>query len=152
MENITLTPIGLIHTPFATTGDAPRGPSSADGARGRIVVDEKYAAGLRDLEGFSHVIVVFYFDRSTTAPLLVTPPNSPVERGVFATHSPNRPNHLGLSVVRLEKIEGNVVQVRDVDMLDGTPLLDLKPYSAPGNVGEGIRQGWIDEVGGKVTG
>ena len=93
---------------------------------------------------------VFTTNRIKAAPLLVTPERSPVERGVFATHSPDRPNHLGISVVRLTRIEQNVLYVRDVDMLDGTPLLDIKPYSPLGTPHPEIRQGWIDEIGGHV--
>lgn len=146
MKKIELNPIGIIHTPFTERRTTPRGPSSSGGAAGRVVVQPEYAAGLRDLEGFSHLILVFYFDRSDTVPLLVTPERSPVERGVFATHSPDRPNHLGISVVELIKIEDNIVHVRNVDMLDRTPLLDIKPYSPLGDPDIEIRQGWIDEL------
>ena len=149
MDKITLTPIGIIYTPFATREVAPRGPSSSGGAQGRIIVDPTYAPGLKDLDGFSHLIIVFHLNQSDETPLLVTPRISGIERGVFATHSPDRPNHIGISILRLDKIEGNILHVRDVDMLDGTPLLDIKPYSPPGNIGDGIRQGWIDEIDGE---
>ncbi len=110
------------------------------------MVYPEYAAGLKDLDGFSHIILVFYFDRSNTTPLLVTSARSPAERGVFATHSPDRPNHIGISVVELVEIEENTVHVRNVDMLDGTPLLDIKPYSPLSDADTEIRQGWIDEL------
>jgi len=148
MKKIELTPIGIIHTPWIERTDAPRGPSSSD-ADGRVIVDMEFTAGLKDLEGFSHIILVFHIDRSDSAPLLVTPPGQPVERGVFATRSPDRPNHIGMSVVRLIKIEQNVLSVHGVDMLDGTPLLDIKPYF-PAKIPDGqLRQGWIDETGGE---
>jgi|GEM_PF-384766 len=146
MGRIELKPIGVIHTSFTDREKAPRGASSSRGAEGRVVVDPKYTSGLKDLDGFSHIILVFYFHRSASAPLLVTSERSPVERGVFATRSPDRPNHLGISVVRLIKIEKNVLTVRDVDMLDGTPLLDIKPYSPLGDPHVAIRQGWLDKV------
>jgi tRNA-Thr(GGU) m(6)t(6)A37 methyltransferase TsaA len=148
MDKIELKPIGAIYTPWFDRAEAPRGPSSSD-ADGYVVVDEAYAAGLKDLEGFSHIILIFYFDRSETAPLLITPHGTSVERGVFATRSPNRPNHIGVSVVRLKKIARNVLTVNGVDMLDGTPLLDIKPYSPIRDSLEEIRQGWIDEIGGE---
>lgn len=148
MGKIELKPIGVIHTPFTDRKETPRGPSSSGGAEGQVVINPEYAAGLKDLDGFSHITLVFYFDRSESAPLVIVPEISPVERGVFATHSPDRPNHIGISVVRLVKVKGNVLTVRNVDMLNGTPLLDIKPYSPSPDPPDEIRQGWIDEVKG----
>jgi tRNA-Thr(GGU) m(6)t(6)A37 methyltransferase TsaA len=146
MEKIQLTPIGVIHTPFTERSHAPRGPSAANGAEGRVVVYPEFAEGLKDVDGFSHLILVFYLDRSEIAPLRVRPEHSPAEHGVFATRSPDRPNHLGISVVELDRIEGATLHVRNVDMLDGTPLVDIKPYSPLREPHAAIRQGWIDET------
>lgn len=146
MKKMQLRPIGVIHTPFTERKNTPRGPSAAKGAAGRVVVYPEFADGLKDVDGFSHLILVFYLDRSEIAPLRVTPERSPVERGVFATHSPDRPNHLGISVVELDRVEGATLFVRNVDMLDGTPLLDIKPYSPLREPHPEIRQGWIDKL------
>jgi len=148
MDKIELTPIGAIYTPWFEPAEAPRGPSTSD-ADGFVVVNEEFVPGLKDLEGFSHIILLYYFDRMDKTSLLLTPPGSSVERGVFATRSPVRPNHIGMSVVRLKNIARNVITVHGVDMLDGTPLLDIKPYSPPRILEGSVRQGWIDEVRGE---
>lgn len=139
-------PIGVIRTPFDTHSGAPRNPREADGARGRAEVDPAYAPGLQDLDGFSHVILLFHFHRSSGHELVLAPRGRKQERGVFATRTPRRPNAIGLSVVRLDRIEGNVLHVRDVDMLDGTPLLDIKPYLPSIDARDTATMGWLTEA------
>jgi len=142
---LTLRRIGLIRTPFRSPPQAPRSVREGRGVEGRVVVYKRYAAGLRNLEGFDRIWLIFWFDRSPRGRLLVRPPIGDAERGVFATRSPARPNPIGLSCVRLLKVEGNVLHVSDVDMLDGTPLLDIKPYQ-PSDRYAGARFGWMDGI------
>ncbi|MDY7028919.1 MAG: tRNA (N6-threonylcarbamoyladenosine(37)-N6)-methyltransferase TrmO [Spirochaetota bacterium] len=120
--------IGTVHSPFQELSGMPIQPPASQGARGRVIVNEEYAEGLLDLEGFSHIILLYVFHRCRGYNLQVTPFLDTVPRGLFATRAPRRPNPIGLSVVQLEAVEGNVLYIRDVDVLDGTPLLDIKPY------------------------
>lgn len=135
--------IGIIHSPFHALEDMPIQPKGAPDAEGRVVVDPEYAPGLRDLDGFSHIYLIYRLHKATRTELVVTPFMDTVERGVYATRSPLRPNHIGLSVVNLSAVEDNVLIVRGIDVLDGTPLLDIKPYVAVFDVVEGSRSGWI---------
>lgn len=128
MQPITLTPIGVIRTPFTTFEGMPIQAVAATDILGEIELDPAFAAGLRDIEGFSHLILVYHLHRMEAPTLEVTPFLDPHLRGVFATRSPKRPNGLGLSTVRLLGVAGTTLQIADVDMLDGTPLLDIKPY------------------------
>jgi tRNA-Thr(GGU) m(6)t(6)A37 methyltransferase TsaA len=128
MEPITLTPIGVIRTPFTTFEGMPIQAVAASNAQGVIELDPACAAGLRDIDGFSHLILLYHLHRMEAPTLEVTPFLDPQPRGVFATRSPKRPNGLGLSTVRLLGVAGTRLQIADVDMLDGTPLLDIKPY------------------------
>ncbi len=139
-------PIGVIRTPHVERRDAPRQPSAEADDTGRIEVEPALSDGLRDLEGFSHILLIFLLDRSEGYELEVTPPLDDRSHGVFATRSPRRPNPIGVSTVRLEGIEGNVLHVRGPDMLDGTPLLDIKPYHPNLAPAGPLRGGWIDEV------
>jgi tRNA-Thr(GGU) m(6)t(6)A37 methyltransferase TsaA len=129
-RTLTLTPIGVVHSPFADKRDAPRQPAGAPEVRGTIELlpDARYRDALRDLEQWSHIWVLFWFDRNEDWNPLVLPPRSTQKRGVFATRSPHRPNPIGMSAVRLERIEGCVLHVVGLDILDGTPVLDIKPY------------------------
>ncbi len=136
--------IGAIHSPFKAIADMPIQPSGAKGQLGRIELEPKLAAGLTDLEGFSHIIVLYYFHCAGKTALTVTPFLDPEPHGVFATRAPTRPNHIGLSVLKLNAIDGNILQVENIDILDGTPLLDLKPYVPEfDQPNEDIRTGWI---------
>ena len=137
-------PIGVIHSPFAQREDMPIQPIGAAGAAGRVEVFEPFRAGLRDLEGFSHVILLYHFHRSEGFALTVRPFLDDREHGVFATRAPRRPNPIGLSVLRLEGIKQGVLRVRDVDILDGTPLLDIKPYVPDFDRPEAVRVGWLE--------
>ena len=141
---LTFKPIGVIHTPFHGAAGTPIQTALAEGAEGRVEVRADVAEGLKDLEGFDRIWLVYAFDRASAARLLVIPFRDKVHRGVFATRAPCRPNPIGLSCVRLVRIEGNVLHVRDVDMLDGTPLLDIKPYVPRFDHFEANRCGWLD--------
>jgi tRNA (adenine37-N6)-methyltransferase len=143
-----LTPIGTIHTPFRQIADMPVQPSGAKGVAGRIELRPELAEGLKDLEGFSHIIVLYHFHQVSRVSLMVTPFLDPQPRGVFATRAPVRPNPIGLSVLRLQAILGSTLEVENVDMLDGTPLLDIKPYVPEFDQGTEVRTGWLEQAGG----
>lgn len=137
-------PIGHARTPYTATKEIPKGCGAQHEAEGRLEVLPEYAAGLQDIEGFSHLIVLWVFDRSEGFDLTFTPPTDDRPHGVFATRSPRRPNPIGLSVVELLGRDGAVLQVRGVDMLDGTPILDIKPYLS--SVAGDLRRGWLAEA------
>ena len=128
MNSIHYQPIGIIHSPHTDPHGMPIQPSGARGIAGHIVLDESYVDGLADLEGFSHIILLYHFHRVRGFTLKVVPFLDSIARGVLATRAPRRPNAIGLSVVRLVRIEKNVLFIEDVDILDNTPLLDIKPY------------------------
>ena len=136
-------PIGVIRTPFASRDAMPRSTSQAAGIKGTVEVFEAYCAGLKDLGGFSHVILIWHFDRISGYELQVVPPNQTQTRGVFASRAPNRPNPIGLSIVKLDRIENGVLHVDGVDMLDGTALLDIKPYIPASDSIPNARPGWL---------
>ena len=121
-------PIGIIHSPFTDIENMPIQPKGAMNIEGTVHVQEHYIEGLKDLNGFSHIYLIYLFHKAGRACLTVTPFMDKFERGVFATRSPLRPNHIGLSIVQLVKIEGAILTIRGVDIIDGTPLLDIKPY------------------------
>ena len=142
---IALTPIGVVRTPFADHAGMPIQTVAAKGVRGRIELNPEYAGGLADLDGFTFLHLITYLDRTGPASLRVTPYLDTTERGVFATRSPKRPNPLGLSLVRLTGIEGAVLHVEELDLLDGTPLLDIKPYVPPFDERPDARYGWFEQ-------
>ena len=141
-----LTPIGIIHTPFKKLTDMPIQPSGAKGVKGKIEIDPEFSAGLKDLEGFSHIYVIYHFHQTTETRLTVTPFLDDHPRGLFATRAPTRPNPIGLSVLSLKNINGNILEVENVDMLDGTPLLDIKPYVPEFDQPEEVRTGWLQKA------
>jgi tRNA-Thr(GGU) m(6)t(6)A37 methyltransferase TsaA len=144
------TPIGIIHSPFQAPEETPVQPAGGAEVAGTVEVFEPYRAGLKDLEGFSHLVLLFHFDRSRGYDLHVVPYLDTELRGVFATRAPRRPNPIGLSVVRLERIEDGLLHIRGIDMLDGTPLLDIKPY-VPAFEAEGkIRSGWLETAAARA--
>ncbi len=147
MQPYELHPIGIIHTPFKTLEDMPIQPTGADEVQGTVVLDSAYEDGLKDLEGFSHVILLYQFHRSKGFALTVTPFLDDQPRGLFATRAPRRPNPIGLSVVQLLGCEDNILRVERIDVLDGTPLLDIKPFVPAFDVPEITRIGWME---GKV--
>jgi len=142
---VSYTPIGTIHSPHREPEGTPIQPPGAEDVQGVVVLDPDYADGLRDLDGFSHIILLYHCHRSGTPSLTVEPFLDQEERGVFATRAPSRPNAIGLSVVTLERIEGNRLFVTGIDILDGTPLLDIKPYVPVFDAKESVVCGWLDE-------
>ena len=138
-------PIGIAHTPYTQTKDIPKGLGAKHDAEGVFEILPEFEAGLTDIEGFSHLFVLWVFDRSEGCELYGTVPIDGQPHGVFATRSPRRPNPIALTVVELLRRKGNRLHVRGVDMLDQTPILDLKPYlsSIPA---ERLRRGWIAEA------
>jgi len=140
-------PIGIIHTPFTSLDNMPIQPAGARDIEGQVVVHEEFSAGLADLAGFSHIFLLYLFHKATRTELTVTPFMDTVPRGVFATRSPLRPNHIGMSVVRLLGVEGTVLRVQGADILDGTPLLDIKPFVSAFDQVNASRSGWM---GGSV--
>jgi len=148
---VELQPIGVIRTPHKTLEQMPIQPIGATGVPGRIELDPDLADGLCDLAGFSHIIVLYHFHRAGKPALTVIPFLDNKPRGVFATRAPSRPNPIGLSILKLNSLQGAVLNVENVDILDGTPLLDIKPY-APVFVHqpEPIRSGWLERSGDAV--
>jgi tRNA-Thr(GGU) m(6)t(6)A37 methyltransferase TsaA len=143
MNPVTYRPIGVIHTPFTDIDGMPIQPTAAVGIRGTIDLDPRYADGLLDLDGFSHLILLYHLHEVRAARLRVTPFLDVSPNGVFATRSPARPNPVGLSTVRLVGIHGSMIEIEDVDMLDGTPLLDIKPYVPAFDDRAGASIGWL---------
>lgn len=138
-------PIGYARTPYADTSSVPKGFGAKHEAEGILEILPEFAAGLQDVEGFSHLYVIWVFDRSEGYELVGAPPTDNKPHGVFSTRSPYRPNPIGLSVVRVLRREGARVYVAGVDMLDGTPLLDIKPYMTSIPAHE-LKRGWLDEA------
>lgn len=138
-------PIGQVRSPYKNTQQIPKGLGAKHEAEGILEIVPQFEAGLTDIEGFSHLIVLWEFDRSEGFELLGTPPSDNRSHGVFATRSPRRPNPIGLTVVELLRRDGPRLHVRGVDMLDGTPILDLKPYLS--NLpADKLRRGWLAEA------
>ena len=138
-------PIGFVRSPYFETAQIPKGCGAQHDAEGVIDILPEVEAGLTDIEGFSHLFVIWVFDRVEGFELVGTPPTDTRPHGVFATRSPRRPNPIGLTVVQLLRREGGRLHVRGVDMLDGTPVLDIKPYLS--NVPQdALKRGWLDEV------
>lgn len=149
-DGIIFHPIGMIHSPHRELSGMPIQPPSAVGVKGTVVVDPAFQEGLRDLDGFSHVILVYYFHQAKPVDLLVKPFLDDTKHGVFATRAPRRPNAIGISVVKLLAIEGNILEVENLDILDGTPLLDIKPYVPDFDEQEEVQIGWLEKKRGKI--
>ncbi|MDD1694416.1 MAG: tRNA (N6-threonylcarbamoyladenosine(37)-N6)-methyltransferase TrmO [Methanoregula sp.] len=146
----TYSPIGAIHSPFKDIAGMPIQPNGARGTRGTIEIFAPYREGLCDLDGFERVILIYALHRCTDHVLTVTPFLDTTPRGIFATRSPKRPNAIGLSVVRLLAVDGRTLTIEDVDVLDGTPLLDLKPYVPAFDAYPGSFCGWLETVAGNA--
>lgn len=146
MKSVRYRPIGVIRSPFKNLVGMPIQPAGAGQARGRIQIAAKYRAGLKDLDGFSHVLLLYHFNRSHGFDLEVVPFLDHRRRGVFATRAPRRPNAIGLSVVRLISIRGRILTVSGVDIVDGTPLLDIKPYVPEFDHIRSARFGWLEKA------
>ena len=144
-------PIGIIHTPHKDPKGTPILPIGATEYEGVIELEPKYIEGLKDLDGFSHIILLYQFHKSKHYNLRVKPYMDKEERGLFATRYPARPNPIGLSVVRLQKIKGNRLIIQDVDMLDGTPLLDIKPFIPDVDNRDTDRVGWLEGKANRMS-
>jgi tRNA-Thr(GGU) m(6)t(6)A37 methyltransferase TsaA len=150
MKKISYQPIGIIHSPFKDIKGMPIQSAGAKGIKGTIELGHEFAAGLKDLTGFSHIILLYHFHLSQSYSLRVKPFLDKAMRGVFATRAPRRPNSIGLSVVKLLGIEGRTLHVEEVDIVDGTPLLDIKPYVPEFDVKRAKRIGWLSKTVGRV--
>ena len=144
-EPILLRPIGVIRTPYVQTEGMPIQATAAAGMRGRIELDPDLVEGLADLDGFSHLTLVYHLHLVGSARLTVTPFLDDRAHGIFATRAPTRPNAIGLSTVRLISVSGSTIEIEDVDMADGTPLLDIKPYVPEFDERRDVRVGWYAE-------
>ncbi|RLF26964.1 MAG: tRNA (N6-threonylcarbamoyladenosine(37)-N6)-methyltransferase TrmO [Thermoplasmata archaeon] len=145
MNEIKYKPIGIIHTPLKEPNGTPIQPTAGKNIAGSIKIFPEYVKGLQDLEGFSHIILIYHFHLSKKTLLKVKPYMDDKVHGVFSTRSPSRPNPIGISTVRLIKIEGNTLHIRDLDILDGTPLLDIKPYVPEFDVRDIDKIGWLEK-------
>ena len=146
MKRVEFHPIGIIRTPFKEVNGMPIQAAAAHGVKGRVEVSPAYQTGLKDLSGFSHIILLYHFHRIRESKLIVIPFLDSKPHGVFATRAPARPNPIGLSVVKLTGIEGNVLMVENIDVLDGTPLLDIKPYVPEFDNCRARRIGWLSKA------
>jgi tRNA-Thr(GGU) m(6)t(6)A37 methyltransferase TsaA len=144
MEQILLEPIGVIYTPHEQIEGMPVQPAGAAGVTGKAVLKKEYAKGLTDLEGFSHVTLIYHFHRTEGYLLTLIPFMDTKPHGVFATRSPKRPNHIGISTVRILSIEGDAITFDGADMLNGTPLIDVKPYYPKYDSPADTKAGWLD--------
>ena len=145
MNEIKYIQIGIIHSPFKEPKGTPIQPRAAQGIHGTVEVFQEYTEGLKDIDGFSHVILVYHFHLSKKSSLRVKPFMDDQTHRVFSTRAPNRPNPVGISVVQLVKIEGNILQVKDLDIVDGTPLLDIKPYVPEFDIRDAKKKGWLEK-------
>jgi tRNA-Thr(GGU) m(6)t(6)A37 methyltransferase TsaA len=150
MKKVTYTPIGIIHSPYKEPRGTPIQVRAAADCPGEVEVYPAFAGGLRDLDGFSHIMLIYHFHLSKDAGLLQEPFMDTVERGIFSIRSPSRPNPIGVSVVRLCGVEGNRLEVRGLDIVDGTPLLDIKPYVPEFDAHETDSIGWLEGNIGKM--
>jgi len=151
MEKIIFTPIGLIHSPFIEKSDMPIQSAGATNITGTAEIYEEFVAGLQDLDGFSHIILLYHLHRVEGYSLTVKPFMDDNTHGLFSTRAPRRPNPIGLSVVRLHTIEGNILYLENLDMLDGSPLLDIKPFIPDVDCVKATDIGWLTSKSDKFT-
>ena len=153
MDSITYKPIGIIKSPFKELKGMPIQPVGACGINGEVHIDKEYTDGLADVGGFSHIILIYHLHRCEGYSLQVKPFMDDKKHGIFATRAPKRPNPIGISVVRVLKVEGNIIYVSNIDILDGTPLLDIKPYVPQLEKldDEEVCIGWFEENHHKAT-
>ncbi len=145
MDEFKMSAIGYMHSPFRNTSEIPKGLGAKHFAEGTLEIKPDFEAGLYDIDGYSHLIVIWVFHKSEGHDLMVTPPSDTRPHGVFSTRSPRRPNPIGLTNVELLRREGRRLHLRGVDMLDGTPVLDIKPYTS--SIPEDqLRRGWLGEA------
>lgn len=148
--SIEYTPIGTIHSPHKDIQGMPIQPTGATGIAGQIELLPEFVEGLADLEGFSHIILLYHFHKSKGYSLNVKPFLDTETRGVFSTRAPKRPNSIGLSIVKVLEVVGNIIKIENVDIIDGTPLLDIKPYVPEFDHHQADRVGWFEKVKGTV--
>lgn len=146
MKQITYRPIGVIHSPFKDIEGMPIQASAAENTAGTVEIEPRFEAGLKDIRGFSHLVLIYHFHLSKGFSLRVKPFLDSELHGVFATRAPKRPNPIGMSIVRLVSIRGRVLKIRDLDIVDGTPLLDLKPYVPEFDQRKASGIGWLSKV------
>ena len=145
MDEIKYKLIGVIHSPFKEPKGTPIQPRAAKDIKGTVEVFPEYAEGLKDVEGFSHIILIYHFHLSKKSSLKVKPYMDNEPHGVFAMRGPSRPNPIGISAVRLLRIEENTLHIQDVDIVDGSPLLDIKPYVPEFDIREVTKTGWLEK-------
>jgi tRNA-Thr(GGU) m(6)t(6)A37 methyltransferase TsaA len=142
MDCVTFNPIGIIHSPYKEIEGMPIQPCAAIGVTGTVEIKQEYVNGLKDIDGFSHIILIYHFHVSKGYSLEVIPFLDDLSKGIFATRAPKRPNAIGLSIVKLIKVENNILHIEDVDILDNTPLLDIKPYVSIFDALDQTEVGW----------
>lgn len=142
--------IGTIYSPFKTIDGMPIQPAGAAGIKGKVILFHEFTKGLKDIESFSHIILIYHFHEAGEVRLEVTPFLDNESHGVFATRAPSRPNGIGLSVVRLLGVDDNILNIENVDILDKTPLLDVKPYVPKFDIHQADSIGWLEKQGDKV--
>ena len=144
LSEIKYKPIGIIHSPFKEPKGTPIQPTAAKGIKATVKVFQEYIEGLKDIEGFSHIFLIYHFHLSKKTTLLAKPFMDDKVHGIFAIRGPSRPNPIGISIVRLLSVNDNILKVQDVDIVDGTPLLDIKPYVPKFDVRENSKIGWLE--------
>lgn len=145
MQEITMTPIGTIYSPYKQIKDMPIQGKFKPKVTASVELKDEYAPGLKDLDGFSHAIIIYYFHKSQKEEVIGKPFLEDKEHGIFAIRSPHRPNHIGLSVVKIEGVEENKLHFSEVDILDQTPVLDIKPYVKHFDVRDNTISGWLEK-------
>ena len=144
-DEIKFRPIGIIHSPFKEAKGVPIQPSAAKGIEGKVEIFPEYAEGIDDIGNFSHIFLIYNLHLSRKYSLKVKPYMDDKERGVFATRAPSRPNPIGISVVELLEVDGNMLHIKNVDIVDGTPLLDIKPYVPEFDIHNVKKIGWLEK-------
>lgn len=148
--DVIFQPIGSIQSPYKDLQGMPIQPAGGSGVRGKVILDPELIDGLVDLDGFSHLILIYFFHRTEGYKLQVKPFLDSEQHGVFATRAPRRPNRIGISVVKLLGIQANELEIENIDILDGTPLLDIKPYIPNFESVENLRLGWLTNKLGEL--
>ena len=144
-KEIKLKPIGIIHTPYKEPKGIPIQGKFEKEVTGQVEIFPEYKQGLKDIEGFSHLILIYYFDRAKEGKLISRPFLEDEPHGIFAIRSPMRPNHIGCSIVKMLKVKDNIITFSEVDILDNTPLLDIKPYVSHFDSRESVKNGWLEK-------
>lgn len=145
MEQIVMHPIGIIHSPYKESGHIPIQGTFNDRVEAWLELYSEYVKGLKDLDKFSHAIIIYYFHRSRRVDIEGRPFLEQDKHGIFAIRSPHRPNHIGFSIIKIKRIEGNRIYFAEVDVLDGTPLLDIKPYVKYFDSRDNVISGWLEK-------